>query len=1474
MSIQVVIPHRNNGGDASRIFLDRYARIFRKGFVQAWKDPQNIVSESCGPIIAPVSGQLFVDVQPSAQGWIAISDDGMVLKESSSTYRLAVAASTKNYIVLHAKYVPTVGATISEFTTLTTSAYNASPIKREYVIVGTLTLGATADASTGTVSYTERDRVEGLYDASWRPSVSTFASLPTISTDPFLKTGDFVIVRDTLATYGWNGSAWIPATGVAELHGALGRGDMAQAEYMRSVHGSGVLSGPMGDEDGYSRRPGLEIHEHSGFAGRIGLGEIRSVVNGHWQKTKHIDYTGLSAKPGSGTRYDLVYLEMYRAEVTPSSTTYESHTAGPLTAANISLLLERLTASSGENAQSFDLGSIERTHDSKYLVNVYSIRNSVDITLDGAEDPYDLASFTTPPVNSEGNSWAYSASASDPRVWISTHTSSYDGRAWAIPLLVIKRTDAESPGILVFRSGLRHVFPVYPECDAGPMAKGLPSSSLAMAARMVDQKVPSGVLDINEYVPSAGFAGGMGLVVNGYKVIIPEVGTVVASVPASPGSGGRRDLVYAAVRVLAYPDQPAGGRTILSTGEYRQVASYEPGYRKEAFLQVDFVQEGAGEVEDVHDAMTALGFSRVTTDAGLYRKADASFDDRVNFDGFTYAIPISIIPRFNSASFNVGTNPNGGGAGTRPDGLDHTMLDARAITVAHLVNADRMQLERVFNKSFDQLIRGQLRTLVQRHPSHAGVAGASFTMAEAAAGGPTAGFTIFPAPPDGIRDVWSEAIEVRPFGASWGIGADYSDGVFTYDESAGTINITMPEGMAIYTTDTNPNTIHFVAYDNAGPPSTPVVCVNDHTGAGFSGSLSFAAPWTVVQSDSFGNPTEVDLEITYTGTGFVRFFFWVVMQRSDSDTHHQSNGGLTGIPDQVYGATYGPSNTEVGVKPMMVGLSKVAAGATVTFTSADLAAATPEGGTPGFRALLGVSVTDSNRASYGYSAQMSDAQDSLSLTFSPSVSGETVYVLVAYSTTTVDRWLEFSRAGKSVSGFYSWFDEEWDGQVTDRRVVRIGTGSTQTRMAGCLWFRDQGSNDPWDFVESPEDVHVRVKEGTDIATISDLDAGAQSAGKEYRMVVMVSDAPAASGEDFKVFYETTPYQGISESFSAASKKAAIKDRLQGEVLLPGRSFVTTAGYAGYYIPPGASVNADIPHSALDQDMLPAFSNRAAGMALAGTGIHRLRVQDTGTSDTASRNQYSTMRSLYRSGMDAVVDRLPWPNFSGVSVSSGGNVDWLPTDAYGEWDLSYGVLRVGGGLLSNNAVSTSFYISSTDVTSAEELGARSPQEGLLIGYGDYDSTVINRLEDNFMAAGDRGVSITMFAFDTTNDARAKFVSSSVAFLAPGNMEGLFTSDMNQGVAGFDIPEDPPTFLNAGVPFRLNTGGNAATRYYGGHAMLVRGTATGVRGLVSLQVSGSPREISQAFPQLPYAAQIGGVFDAFWPVHRPLISDRRA
>jgi len=1468
MAFELFIPYRSNGNDASLDIISRFARILRKGFVNAWQDStQNVVSESIAPLIVPRSGSLNVDVTPgSGIGWMALSNDGMVIREQTSTHGpLTVAASTKNYIVLRALYAPSTGGEVVEFQSLTEADYNASPVKSQLIIVGTLTLGATSDASTGTVSYDERDRVEGFFDTPWRPSVDTFANLPTSSND-ILKTGDTVIVRDSFTMYVWNGSAWVTAGGAASLHVAAGITDAYRVDQDRAVQGSGILAGGLDSSQPFARLPGLQVHSMAA-ARTIGLGEMRLIINGFGFKTKHIDYQ-MTAPPGVGTRYDLLYLEMYRMEVaSPSAVTFDNYTGSSVSLGTVITAMESLSAKSDETGASIDFGPIERTADNKYLITVYSIREESDLSASTVADPYDLATYSVAPTNSDGNTWSYGANSYDDRVWYATHSSAYGTHSYGMPLVMIKRDSSESLGVLTSLSGENLIFPIHPVCDTGGYIRGLLEGLSNARSSSQDARLPSGVKETTPWNgPSSGYSGGMKLSIAGYNLEVTEATTRPISTPSAPTTGARRDLVYATLNLVAFTDPAGTGRQIIPLGEFREVP-YSSTYMKEVYAQVEFHMEGVGQVEDVDDAFAALGYSRIPGDPGLFGIADVSFDPRLNFDQVTYAIPIAVVERRNTGTWDASTNPNGGAS--RPDSLTTSIVNKDITSWSHLVGLDRHDIEQLLHRSTDSLLRGDLPTNIVRHPTHSGVAGRRFLMTEAI-GVTSAGYRELPAAPDGFRTAWSDAVELRPFGTSFLVHTgSFSGPIFSYDSGTGQLDIVMPTGMSIYITATDPTAFHFVGYESAGPPSLPKVSTAGWNTVGSeSGAVTGISGFTINNTDSFGYPTDVTCTLTFTGTGLVRFFFWAIMQRSDTDVQHQDNGGLLLPPDDIIQIeTGGGFTTPISTTPLVASLEATLSGDTATFDLANLTAAIDTPGTPTYLGVMAASVENVSRSGYSYTATINDAQTEAVVTLSTAAhTGETCRIMVAYETSTVTQWLEFSRSAKSVIGPFQWSEYTWTDQTTARKVMGVPQAKSQGMMGGCLMWRTTSTSNDWEISNSPEFNRWQIDEGSAQIELRDISGAALNTGIDLK-AVFVTLEPFEAADEIRIYYEATPYMGISGLQSAASKRAAIVDRLQGEVLLPGKVFVTSGGYAPYYVFPTDVSEAAPARSGYDQDFMSNHPNRALAFIQAGSGFRRYRDPNVPDVTNEEVGNYSMVMHIPKNGMDALPERLPWPDYANMSVTVNTSTDW-EAGTVEAWELTYEPFTAA----NNGNIGGGYFYWCDDRNIAEEISGRRPTPGLEIGYGDLTNAQKNSLESVFMVDGDRGVATTMLAYDLTNTTADTFISTGVAFLAPGSVEGLLTSEMDQGHIGYLIPQTLPTFLSVGTGFRIS-GSGTTVNYYGGHSTFIRATTGTQEGVIHMQVSGSPRKVSQAPPAGPYAVQVGGVYDAFWPLYRPLLPVRK-
>lgn len=1500
MAIQASILHRSNSNDGAGEINALMAGISRGGFVENWHE--GIENENFAPTLQPVAGQLkiLVDRGASNLGWTALSHNGLVATENVDDYTLDVVDGVKTYIVLRLHYVPTVGGSILEFQALSASAYNSHTHKKQLLIVGTidLTAGGFTEVSSAEIAYDERSRIVGLYDNRMLPSVDTFttiATVYTVSTYP-LKDGDIVYVRDSTTFYGYDlsGAVWNAIGGAATVQSMQGRTDLALREYRRSMHSSGVLTGGQGGAFGHALAPVVE--DFSSVADRFGVGSLRAFLNGHLTifQSRYID---LAAKPGAGTRYDLVYLEVYTTQiVTPSTLQYAESSGGTLDAATISARLAALTdnATSG-SAFCFAVNDVEYMQDSKYAVTVMSLRSVSGIGDAGVTDVYDLAGMGAP-TNSDATAWAHSTSTqSDARVWLAAHTSAEEGFSYAIPLFVVLRTSAENAGagdaIKEFRSGTRHVFPVYPECTIGNTRTRTGAHLIAARKAVAEPSLFSGFYNPLGYESQGsldvGFSEARNLIVDGYRVLIEAADSLV-TLAADDASGGRRDFVHAECRFVHYPDQAQNGRSIHSLGVFSPVAGYAVQYEKEVFLQVDFVSADVGELEDTPESEAVLGYSRHTTDSGLWILADAAVDPRINTQTQTLSIPVALAHRWNTGVFNIGTNPNGG-AGSRPDGYVTGAIDTarQIVPMGHTVGMSRFELDQSLDESFSSMCRGGLHTLMQQHPSHSGIAGAKLMYANSASNSSISGTTGMGLAPNGERTLWSEAVELVPMGFSFDpTDASASSGSFTWTETAsgeGTVDIVCPAGVAVFVGENDtfvtdgPHLIKGRA--TKGTPNKPVCFADGDSAASVNPTIDMGSV-VVTTSDSFGNPTNLQLKLENLPVAgeICHFYLWGIKQRSTTDAQHTSNGGLEGIVDRPLSASYGALGvgTDLNVEPLIANMTKdIAAATVITFdTTVELAAAVSESGTLSYESFLGVSVTGVPRSTIaGFGVTMNDAQTQMIITFPSTITG-TVNVMVGYSTTTVSEWLEFSRAARSVRGFFKWSEDIIVTGQTAASGIYSFAEREHVQRPGSLWKRNTATTNDWEWI--PEDEAVIIAfEGSVHYTLTSLDAAHQGAGLDLRFSAVILVPPATGTENIIVYTEGTPYQGISVKNSVSSMSELITDALQGEVMSIGKTFLTTAGYHGYYVQPldvteGATFSAFDAYDGKIGD--PFLATRARAMQAAGTGFWKARFMKV------QYYHYTTgaLRTVFDNGLDAVIDRLPYPDFENntdliAEENAGGfNVHYRGSQIM-DWNFKYREMSLGAGVLGGG-----FFVNLPEGVSAEQVGAVNPRPGLTVEYGDpWTSTQISDSEDVSFLDGNRGVSVVFWAYDATGAAFNKVLSPTVSFLAFGGIEGLLHSEAGEGSVGFVAPSIP-NYMAAGSFFKIRD----VERYYGGHVTLIRATDGDNENHVMMQVSGGPQGTESAvFPNedknanAEYPIRIGNTFDAYYPVGRPISAKRK-
>jgi len=1472
--MEAYIPYRNNAVDATGNILKTREDLFRKGFVTAWNDLSlpGRRNEQSAPYLEPVPGLLQVRVISGLGiGWVALGADGLLVKSDGSDgpWTLTITAGVKYYITLRIQYVAVMGGEIYEFGVFSDSGYTASAYKDSLLIVGTVqTAPGAIEAVLADFSYAERHRVEGLFDSNWRPSVSTYADLP-LATVPDLKVGDCILVRSSLSAYIWNGTIWWCAWGVAALNSHYAESENDR-DLRRALHGSGIIAGDTATDFAYGEDLLLSIHAHPSTGTRLGLGEIRCLVNGHYIRTRMLD-VDLAAKPGIGTRYDLVYLECYRREiVSPESWGYSGAGGGTLTGSQISLALETLTNSASHADTSFDITSVEVTPDGHYVANFVSIRTVDDVSLAEMADIYDPAAMAATPMNSDGVAWGYSTAQADTRLWLSAHTGSYDGVAWGMPLCVVYRRSTENPGVgdgiqLYSTTGSRWVFPIYPVANLGPAGRDADRAT-RVALSKETQTLPSGLLTDTTFESKGGLVMGFDrdIVVNvrGYRLVIPQASSEV-TLNASPAAGGYRSCVVLQVSFVACPDMsvPPTNREIIALGEYHTMP-YSAGYVREIYADIKLIDVGSVSlVEDTPEAMAAAGYSATSGDLGLWEYVPGTFDPRVILFGTEYAIPICLISRFNSLAFDAAANPNGGLAGSRPDGYAHDDIAWSITPLFHRVGLGEADIRNRMEATARSLMLGQLDTLMARHPVHADVAGNRLTIGDAIASLAVLGYSKLTADPDGWRHCWSEAEEVRPFGLAFDPTGNFTDGVHTWAIGIpGHMRIQAPVGMSIYVADTTSPTDgpHFLLYSAAGPPAHPYQWDNLDTAI-----VSCTTANVVINAvDGDGYPIDMELDLTTPDNTLVHFYYWMIHRRSDTDIQHTDNGGLTRVPNRMFCGTWGPLGVGnvLGVNPMVADITVSAfSGAVLTLVHADLEAAVPESGAAYFLGFLGVTVIGVTRASYTYGVTISDDNQTLEITFGAPIVAHDVHVMVAYDTADADRWVEVTRGSRCITGFYKFYTHDWTGQITAGAYLSGSTNAHFLRFV-CLLWRDTATADPWDVI--PYDQYtMEVYEGVDGGRLSALTGGYQSAGKDYRAVFVTITPPAAAAEDILVWYENTPYQGMSAKDCVVDKVAYLKGILQGEVICTGKTFLSTFGRLPQYIHPETMSEANNMQQAYDYTGARfQFAGRAKALASSGTSFWRSRMR----AEVSGKPYF--LRSILKTlqiGYDGMLDHLPWPNWNiaGDLYATGGGVyNWFGV-VIAEWELTGREIPLG----SADYASGGALVMMDDSFSGEQIGgAHRPVHGAVIEYRDYASHEA-AMDSASFADATRGVAVTLWEYDGADSSTRRFVADGVAYLPFGNLEGLLSTEILQGVVGWELLPNPPTYLHPGIPFRLRSESSWFGNYYGGHYMVIGNSGTPI-----LQVSGAPKSLSGIRPRDIYAPQIGGVFEAYYLIGRPLLS----
>ena len=811
--------------DSTRDLNRRLERVVQRGFVY-----------NCQ--MAPAPTGLFVNVDPG----VGISFDGMTVVEDQQQ-TLPVSANTNNYVCLYATYnfggspaTPTLEWRVMDETT-----YLGFGDKDYLIVVGRVDVPpAVSNVVDSYIYFDVRDEVNPLGRDWYRGRVATPAALP-VSPPNMNRVGDFYYVDSDNTFYFWNGTIWEPLnTGSYNTETSVANQQTIQAERDRILNGSGVLAGIRPNTNGdFASDTEINIIETPSVADQIGIDSFAALINGHFIETFG-QYVAMDPKPGipGSTRYDIIFLEMWREDITvPETHGYERNPDGSFTYTmdEVQDKLDQLGWKAGITAapvaDNFNLNPIEaRDHAWRvtkwrlgYRSNMPSsacLYNPADTTISAACVNVDGNPFISQPAGT----------GTDDRIWWAPSTTGVDGYSYAIPILVINRTNDENPGVndgvQVFRDGERFVFPVYPITDTEHAARK------ALDTVYRDEPTPFG-LDQFPFDEPSGFLSGMGfqletkavsgqldLYENQIKVRVRGIEDHLKApagptipVPAAPAASGgwARDLVYLKMNVTLYDNAPgtATAGQIVSEKHFPYIPSNTSGTVRAQGWKRGFVtwqlvlEEYTTNILDENDAMTAAGWTRGDLtmapknaqyeDGGIWSRAVAiDADNRIHPYQTEWAIPIALFQRRNTQTWHPQTNPNG--AADRPDGLTdpNWVYPDDLVDLRHEVGLTEADLEQRTKKDMDAILKGQLRTRLANKYKGIGsgfVAGSRILQTDAIGTG--TGGSQLPSN-DGMRNIWSDAREFYPVAVEFDVSVSSSGDLYDYNAGTGELLINAP----------------------------------------------------------------------------------------------------------------------------------------------------------------------------------------------------------------------------------------------------------------------------------------------------------------------------------------------------------------------------------------------------------------------------------------------------------------------------------------------------------------------------------------------------------------------------------------------------------------------------------------------------------------------------------------------------------
>ena len=809
--------------------------------------PTTIGSGGVG-LVTPSASSLNVTVQPFlAQGF-----DGLaVLSDSVLTSTLPVppaGPALTYWLTLYVRYQLS-GPSLMVFSFVPDNTILTALDREYYIRFAKVTVATgTTNAAAATWDFSVGDHSEQVGQSRWRSPVANAAALPVAPTyggNPPNHDGDVRVTLDTHFSYVWSQASqtWSVVSGAGALTASVARSNELDRKVQRSNVGTGFLG--LGHNEGaYADSIGAigagfqlgdgPIVNSTPSAFNLRVAPFQMAVNGH--KLAIMDSTiPLPAPPAVTTRYDLVYLEVYRSQInTPiGGIVYDNNIAGTYTFAEIETLIEQIFLEDPYfGSSNFNFGGVELAEDGSLVLTLWQWSVKAGITYTGPTAtnyvvseaaPCNVPGLTAPPHN-------YLFLSQNKRIGVAmnnaAHPGVWDGVAYGVPAFVVRRnvleasyTASRTVGASLSGCTIWSLLPMADSEVARPQVRRLLQDGVATSP------LAPGVLKGYESPITWANGGGAGPV----TVTVPEEKLVLTfptaygqystafqagveidalsqalTLPVPPVAGARRDflalLYWATPSALLLSSGNAfskgvqlldttyqGGRTLYVYGMYTVMSVGTATDEADAFAaaSLPFYETGG-----------AVPFAPVAGDQhpGLWVAAPTG--SALNEHGIdaVFAMPVSIIHRRNSTVYSdltASTNFNGSTVGgtLRPEeefaGLPaaaYDLLDREVVDLRHATGAD---LDLLLSKSMDQLTRGQLSTRLQRNPLDATVAGTSHLAIDVI--GATVGLGLSPvteAVPgtrlDGIRHSFTDAQELQvvswttdAIAATVATGADY-----------------------------------------------------------------------------------------------------------------------------------------------------------------------------------------------------------------------------------------------------------------------------------------------------------------------------------------------------------------------------------------------------------------------------------------------------------------------------------------------------------------------------------------------------------------------------------------------------------------------------------------------------------------------------------------------------------------------------